>query len=108
MGVANLNPLPLGSIASLNNVASQLIAPGNAAPLFPAITAAPRSSARPSDTPQPSSLSTDPVSGASPVSADTPVSSVQVAGLIALGLAIMLIATWLAVRRRSGPNGPRS
>ena len=108
VGVAGLNPLPLGSIANLNNVASQLIRAGNAAPLFPAITAAPRSSARPSDQPQPSNLSTDPVSGASPVSADTPVSSVQVAGLIALGLAIMLIATWLAVRRRSGPNGPRS
>jgi hypothetical protein len=108
VGVASLSPLPLGSIANLNNVASQLIGAGNAAPLFPAITAAPGSSASPSDQPQPSNLNTDPVSGASPVSADTPVSSVQVAGLIALGLAIMLIVTRLAVRKRSGPKGPRS
>jgi hypothetical protein len=108
VGVAGLSPLPLGSIANLNNVASQLIGAGNAAPLFPAITAARGSSASPSDQPQPSNLNTDPVSGASPVSADTPVSTVQVAGLIALGLAIMLIVTRLAVRKRSRPNGPRS
>lgn len=107
VGVASLSPLPLGSIANLNNVASQLIGAGNAAPLFPAITAATGSSASPSDQLQPGNANTDPVSGASPVSSDTPVSSVQVAGLIALGLAIMLIATRLAVRRRSRPNGPR-
>jgi hypothetical protein len=32
----------------------------------------------------------------------------QVAGLIAVGLAIMLIVTRLAVRRRSPPGGPHS
>jgi hypothetical protein len=47
-----------------------------------------------------------PVSEASPVSLGTPVFTAQVAGLIALGLAIMLTVTRLSLRRRSGK--PRS
>jgi hypothetical protein len=43
---------------------------------------------------------------ASPVSLGTPVLTAQVAGLIALGLAIVLTVTRLSLRRRS--SKPRS
>ena len=107
-GITDLSALPLGPIPSLNSAASVLIGAGNAAELFPAITAAPGASPGASALTQPSSRDTAPVSDVSPVSADTPASTAQVAGLIAVGLAIMLIATRLAVRKRSRPGGPRS
>ena len=47
---------------------------------------------------------TAPVSEASPASLSTPVFTAQVAGLIALGVAIMLTVTRLSVRRRSKPR----
>ena len=84
-----------------------LVGAGNASVLFPAITPSSGPGAVPSANAQPSGPDTAPVSDASPVSADAPVFTAQVAGLIALGLAIMLIVTRLAVRKRSRPSEPR-
>ena len=100
---APLPPLSLGAVPNLNAVASQLISAGNAAGLFPAID--------PSATPSASQVAYPPQAGqqdagalitASPVSAGSPVYTAQVAGLIALGLAIMLTVTRLSRRKRSG------
>jgi len=56
---------------------------------------------------QPSRNTTAPAADASPVSLGTPVATAQVAGLIALGLAIMLTVTRLSVRRRRRAGKPR-
>jgi hypothetical protein len=106
-GGAHLAVLPLGPIPNLNDAASLLIGAGNASVLFPAITPSSGPGAVPAANAQPSGPNTAPLSGASPVSADAPVFTAQVAGLIALGLAIMLIVTRLAVRKRSRPSEPR-
>ena len=76
---------------------------GNAAGLFPAITPSPGASPGPSASASasPSKQNTAPAADASPVSLGTPVFTAQVAGLIALGLAIMLTVTRLSVRKRS-------
>jgi hypothetical protein len=85
---------------------------GNAAGLFPSIapshgaSPAPTTSAQEPAQVKPSKRNTAPAADASPVSLGTPVFTAQVAGLIALGLAIMLTVTRLSVRRRSGK--PRS
>jgi hypothetical protein len=106
----NLAVLPLGPIPALNGQASLLIGAGNAAGLFPTINPSPRASPGPTatatGTAQPTERKAAPVSEASPVSLGTPVFTAQVAGLIALGLAIMLTVTRLSLRRRSGK--PRS
>jgi hypothetical protein len=100
--------LPLGPIPALNGQASMLIGAGNAADLFPTIGPSHGASPGPTATAaaQPTTRNTGPVSEASPVSLGTPVFTAQVAGLIALGVAIMLTVTRLSVRRRSKP--PRS
>jgi hypothetical protein len=101
--------LPLGPIPALNGEASMFIGAGNAANLFPTITPSPGASPGPvaaATAAQPTKQNTAPVSEASPVSLGTPVFTAQVAGLIALGLAIMLTVTRLSMRRRSGK--PRS
>ena len=74
--------------------------------LFPAINPSPEGRPGPTPAAQPSKPKAAPVSEASPVSLGTPVFTAQVAGLIALGLAIMLTVTRLSLRRRSGK--PRS
>jgi hypothetical protein len=94
--------LPLGPIPALNGAASLFIGAGNAGNLFPAIGPSPGASPSPaaaSGTPTP--RNTGPVSEASPVSFGTPVFTAQVAGLIALGLAVLLTVTRLSVHRRS-------
>jgi len=104
----HLAVLPLGPIPALNGEASMFVGAGNAANLFPTIGPAPGVSASPGPTAasaQPTKQNTGPVSEASPVALGTPVFTAQVAGLIALGLAIMLTVTRLAVRRRSKPRG---
>jgi hypothetical protein len=104
----HLAVLPLGPIPALNAEASLFVGAGNAANLFPTVGPAAGASASPGPTAasaQPSERNTGPVSEASPVSLGTPVFTAQVAGLIALGLAIMLTVTRLAVRRRSKPRG---
>jgi hypothetical protein len=101
--------LPLGPIPALNGEASIFVGAGDAANLFPAI--GPSSGASPSPTAaaaQPTkpntAPNTAPAAEASPVSLGTPVYTAQVAGLIALGVAIMLTVTRLSVRRRSKPR----
>ena len=108
-GATHVAVLPLGPIPALNGAAGMLIGAGNAAALFPTISpspgASPRSTAATGT--QPSGTTTAPAADASPVSLGTPVATAQVAGLIALGLAIMLTVTRLSVRRRR-PGKPRS
>jgi hypothetical protein len=99
--------LPLGPIPALNGEASMFIGAGNAANLFPTIGPSPGASPGPTAaaaSAQPTKQNTGPVSEASPVSLGTPVFTAQVAGLIALGVAIMLTVTRLSVRRRSKPR----
>ena len=97
--------LPLGPIPALNGEASMFVQAGSAANLFPTVGP---SGASPGPTAaagaQPTKRNTAPVSEASPVSLSTPVFTAQVAGLIALGVAIMLTVTRLSVRRRSKPR----
>jgi hypothetical protein len=93
--------LPLGPIPNLNGGVNSLIGAGNAARLFPEITPSPGTSLRPSVQAS-GQRNTAPAADASPISADTPVFTAQVAGLIALGVAIMLTVTRLSVRKRPG------
>lgn len=100
--------LPLGPYPNLNGLTGSLIGmskdsligAGNVSGLFPKIG--------PSATPTPAPASyplagqsTDPVSGTSALAFGKPTLTAQVAGLIALAVAIMLTVTRLSVRRRS-------
>jgi len=100
--------LPLGPIPDLNNVSSSLIGAGNAAGLFPRIS--------PSATPSPApgirapdgkQNTAQPVAVSSTLGFGQPGLSGQVAGLIALAVAILLTVTRLSLRRRfrSGKRG---
>jgi hypothetical protein len=99
--------LPLGPIPDLNNVSSSYIGAGNATGLFPSISP----SATPSPTPgvhaQSSPPSAKPVAVSSTLGFERPGLSGQVAGLIALAVAILLTVTRLSLRRRfrSGKRG---
>jgi hypothetical protein len=115
-GVTDQNVLPLGPVPALNSEASALlgsgdsssilIGAGSAAGLFPAISPSPqagplRDRALPTKRPD-----TTPVAEASPVSlGGTDGLSAPAAGLIVLGVAIMLLVTRLSVRRRAGGSG---
>ena len=97
-GVVPEGALPLGPIPNLNGVSSQLIGAGNAAGLFPAIN--------PSATPSPSPGSPAPGSQRRPAPDSSAIAFVQpgltgqVAGLIALAVAVMLTVTRLSLRKR--------
>jgi hypothetical protein len=97
-GVLPEGTLPLGPIPNLNGISSQLIRPGNASGLFPAIN--------PSATPSPSPGGPTPGSQRRPVAGSSPIAFVQpgltgqVAGLIALAVAVMLTVTRLSLRKR--------
>jgi len=92
--------LPLGPVPNLNSVSSSLIGAGNASALFPAIN--------PSATPSPSpgihalggKRDAKPVSNSSALGFVQPGLTGQVAGLIALAVAVMLTVTRLSLRRR--------
>ena len=90
--------LPLGPVPNLNSVTSSLIGAGNASELFPAIN--------PGATPSPSpGNGTDrrnaaPVPGSSAIAFVQPGLTGQVAGLIALAVAVLLTVTRLSLRRR--------
>jgi len=90
--------LPLGPVPNLNSVSSSLIGAGNASELFPAIN--------PGATPSPSpGNGTDrrnaaPVPGSSAIAFVQPGLTGQVAGLIALAVAVLLTVTRLSLRRR--------
>jgi len=90
--------LPLGPVPNLNSVTSSLIGAGNASELFPAIN--------PGATPSPSpGNGTDrrnaaPTAGSSAIAFVQPGLTGQVAGLIALAVAVLLTVTRLSLRRR--------
>jgi hypothetical protein len=90
--------LPLGPVPNLNSVTSSLINAGNASELFPAIN--------PGATPSPSpGNGTDrrnaaPAAGSSAIAFVQPGLTGQVAGLIALAVAVLLTVTRLSLRRR--------
>ena len=97
-GVLPESTLPLGPIPNLNGVSSQLIGAGNASGLFPAIN--------PSATPSPApggpvpSGKRSPVSDSSAIAFAQPGLTGQVAGLIALAVAVLLTVTRLSLRKR--------
>jgi hypothetical protein len=97
-GVVPGGALPLGPIPNLNGISSQLIGAGNAAGLFPAINP----SATPS--PSPGSPAADgqrrPAPDSSAIAFVKPGLTGQVAGLIALAVAVMLTVTRLSLRKR--------
>jgi hypothetical protein len=102
---AHIALVPLGPIPALNGEASMFVQAGSAANLFPTVGPSPGASLGPTaSAAQPTKRNTAPVSEASPVSLGTPVFTAQVAGLIALGVAIMLTVARLSVRRRSKPR----
>jgi hypothetical protein len=90
--------LPLGPIPDLNGASSQFIGAGNAAGLFPAIN--------PSATPSPSPGTPVPDRRRRPAPDSSAIAFVepgltgQVAGLIALAVAVMLTVTRLSLRKR--------
>ena len=92
--------LPLGPIPDLNGVSSSLIGAGNASGLFPAINP----SATPSPAPGIHALggkpNAKPVSDSSALAFVQPGLTGQVAGLIALAVAVMLTVTRLSLRKR--------
>ena len=92
--------LPLGAIPNLNGVSSSLIGAGNASGLFPAIVPSATPNPSPTIQPQGSKRAAQPVSDASALGLGKPGLTGQVAGLIALALAIMLTVTRLSVRKR--------
>jgi hypothetical protein len=85
-------------------VSSSLIGAGDAAGLFPAIA--------PSSTPSPAAGThpdgnggnASPISNSYPLALGTTVVPAQVAGLIALAVALLLTMTRLTARRRPGPK----
>ena len=92
--------LPLGPIPDLNGVSSSLIGAGNASSLFPAIIPSATPNSSPRIQPQGSKRDAQPVSDPSALGLGKPGLTGQVAGLIALALAIMLTVTRLSLRKR--------
>jgi hypothetical protein len=93
-------PLPLGPIPNLNGVSSSLIGAGNASSLFPAIIPSVTPNSSPGIQPQGAKRNAQPVSDSSALGFAKPGLTGQVAGLIALALAIMLTVTRLSLRKR--------
>jgi hypothetical protein len=92
--------VPLGPLPDLNGVSSSLIGAGNASGLFPAIS--PAATTRPSPSPGVRAAGSRRNAGSAAYSSTlAPVLTAQVAGLIALALALMLTVTRLSLRKRS-------
>ena len=95
-----LGPVPdLNGAQNLNGISSSLIGAGNAAGLFPAIVPSATPNSSPGIQPQGSKQSADPVSDSSALGFAKPGLTGQVAGLIALALAVMLTVTRLSLRK---------
>ncbi|MGH3232240.1 MAG: hypothetical protein ACRDOH_03090 [Streptosporangiaceae bacterium] len=93
--------LPLGPIPNLNGISSSLIGPGNASGLFPAIIPSATPNSSPGSQPQQADQrNAEPASNSSALGLGKPGLTGQVAGLIALALAIMLTVTRLSLRKR--------
>ncbi len=92
--------LPLGPIPNLNGISSQLIGAGNASVLFPAISP----SAAPDPSPTPSAgggqQNPTPAAASSPLAFAQPGLTGQVAGLVALAVAVLLTVTRLSLGKR--------
>jgi len=97
-GVLPESTLPLGPIPNLNGVSSQLIGAGNASGLFPAISPSATPSPSPGG-PAPSGQPT-PVPGSSAIAFVQPGLTGQVAGLVALAVAVLLTVARLSLRKR--------
>jgi hypothetical protein len=97
--------MPLGPIPNLNSVSSSLIGAGNASSLFPAIIPSATPNSSPPIQPQGGKRDAEPVSDSSALGFGKPGLTGQVAGLIALALAIMLTVTRLSLRKRSRKPG---
>jgi hypothetical protein len=99
-GASPQTSLPLGPIPDLNGASSQLIGAGSASGLFPWVSP----SATPSPSPggqAPGGQGTDrPVPGSSAIAFVQPGLTGQVAGLIALAVAVLLTVTRLSLRKR--------
>ncbi|MDQ2815026.1 MAG: hypothetical protein M3Z75_25035 [Actinomycetota bacterium] len=92
--------VPLGAIPNLNGFSSSLIGAGNASGLFPAISPAPAAA---QSAPSPAGSANAQVTRQSAESVAytstlAPVLTAQVAGLIALAVAVMLTVTRLSLR----------
>jgi hypothetical protein len=96
-GSPSESPLPLGPIPNLNGVSSSLIGPGNASGLFPAIVPSATPAGSPGARQQGGQRNAEPVSD---TSALAPGLSGQLAGLIALALAVLLTVTRLSLGKR--------
>jgi hypothetical protein len=92
--------LPLGPIPNLNSVSSSLIGAGNASGLFPEIVPSASPNSSPAIQAQAGQRDVQPVSESSALGLGKPGLTGQVAGLIALALAIMLTVTRLSLRKR--------
>jgi len=92
--------LPLGPIPTLNGVSSSLIGAGNASGLFPSISPSATPSPSPGIHPRDGKQTAEPIAVSSSIEFGQPVLTAQVAGLIALAVAILLIVTRLSLRRR--------
>jgi hypothetical protein len=92
--------LPLGPIPNLNGVSSSLIGAGDASSLFPAIVPSATPNSSPGFQPQGGKQNAEPVSDSTALGFAKPGLAGQVAGLIALALAIVLTVTRLSLRRR--------
>jgi hypothetical protein len=96
-GTSPETTLPLGPIPNLNGVSSSLIGPGNVSSLFPAIIPSATPATSPGSHAQAGQRNAEPVSN---TSALAPGLSGQLAGLIALALAVLLTVTRLSLLKR--------
>jgi hypothetical protein len=92
--------LPLGPVPNLNSVSSSLIGAGNASGLFPAINPSATPSPAPGTNVPGGKRNAKPVSDSSAIAFVQPGLTGQVAGLIALAVAVMLTVTRLSLRKR--------
>ena len=92
--------LPLGPIPNLNGASSSLIGAGNASGLFPAINPGTAPSPAPGANAQGGQPAVRPVTAASPLAFAESGLTGQVAGLIALAVAVLLTVTRMSLRKR--------
>ena len=92
--------LPLGPVPNLNSVSSSLIGAGNASGLFPAINPGATPSPSPGSGSSPVRRDAAPAPGSSAIAFVQPGLTGQLAGLVALAVAVLLTVTRLSLRRR--------
>jgi hypothetical protein len=92
--------LPLGPVPNLNSISSSLIGAGNASGLFPAINPGATPSPTPGNGPSDGRRNAAPAPGSSAIAFVQPGLTGQVAGLVALAVAVLLTVTRLSLSRR--------